>query len=101
MAFDIIRGVTTGTDWSRGGESTSIIGAKLEGDGKPNKILLYGAIAGAAAVGGFLAWKGFRGGGRGKHVKPRPGSQTFIMTKTPSGRIYAGPMADFYGRKAA
>lgn len=81
MAFDLARRSPTSANWSRG---------EMSGDGMPKVKLVVGALAGLAALGGWLMWSGKKA-----PVAKRKNS-TFIMAKTPSGRVYAGPLADYY-----
>jgi hypothetical protein len=94
MAFDLLKRKQTPADWSRGGSEDVVLGAEDGVVKKHGKTLVVGALAGVVGVVGWLMW----GGGKKRPTTARH-NQTFIMTKTPSGRVYAGPIADYY-RKA-
>lgn len=85
MAFDVARRSSTGVNWSR-----DAVTGEAETATAPRTGIVVGMIASLAAIGSWLVWSGK------KPPATKKKNATFIMAKTPSGRVYAGPMAGYY-----
>lgn len=84
MAYDLIRGFTDPTNWSRGAETIGSVGAAEED--KTKRTMVLAALAGVGVVAGWLFWQGRRG----SRPRPRVGGTLVMMNRSPSGRITSG-----------